>query len=127
MSKLNKGKYAKELDRTVIHLLSQSNGSEKSITKDNGCEYACRIIIAQGIETEAYFADPYAHGSKVPLKLPMGSPGNTFTSQHILLASFINKSQRTCIKITRDLWENTISKLLKSTIAKIYIKFALAC
>ena len=41
MRKLKKGKNAKELARTVIHLLSPFKEHVKSITTDNGTEFAC--------------------------------------------------------------------------------------
>ena len=45
MRKLKKGKNAKELARTVIHLLSPFKEHVKSITTDNGTEFACHEMI----------------------------------------------------------------------------------
>ena len=60
MRKLNKGKNAKELARTVVHLLAAFKGCVKSITTDNGTEFACHEMIAKSIGTKVYFAVPYS-------------------------------------------------------------------
>ena len=60
MRKLNKGKNAKELARTVIHLLAPFKGRVKSITTDNGTEFACHEMIAKSIGVKVYFTDPYS-------------------------------------------------------------------
>ena len=49
MRKLNKGKNAKELARTVIHLLVPFKGCVKSITTDNGTEFACHEMNVNGL------------------------------------------------------------------------------
>ena len=64
MRKLNKGKNAKELARTVIHLLAPFKGRVKSITTDNGTEFACHEMIAKSIGVKVYFADPYSSWQK---------------------------------------------------------------
>ena len=64
MRKLNKGKNAKELARTVVHLLAPFKGCVKSITTDNGTEFACHEMIAKSIGTKVYFADPYSSWQK---------------------------------------------------------------
>ena len=61
---LNKGKNAKELARTVVHLLAPFKGCVKSITTDNGTEFACHEMIAKSIGTKVYFADPYSSWQK---------------------------------------------------------------
>ena len=58
MRKLAKGKNAKELARTVVHMLRQFKGQIKTITTDNGTEFACHEMIAKGLDTKVYFADP---------------------------------------------------------------------
>ena len=52
MRKLNKGKNAKELARTVIHLLAPFKGCVTSITTDNGTDFACHAMIAKSIGTK---------------------------------------------------------------------------
>lgn len=64
MRKLKKGKNAKELARTVIHLLSPFKEHIKSITTDNGTEFACHEMIAKSLGVTIYFADPYASWQK---------------------------------------------------------------
>lgn len=64
MRKLRKGKNAKELARTVIHLLAPFKGHIKSITTDNGTEFACHEMIAKSLGTTVYFADPYSSWQK---------------------------------------------------------------
>ena len=64
MRKLKKGKNAKELARTVIHLLSPFKEHVKSITIDNGTEFACHEMIGKSLGVTIYFADPYASWQK---------------------------------------------------------------
>ena len=64
MRKLTKGKNAKELARTVIHLLSPFKGHVKSITTDNGTEFACHEMISKSLGVNIYFADPYSSWQK---------------------------------------------------------------
>ena len=64
MRKLPKGKNAKELARTVIHLLSPFKEHIKSITTDNGTEFACHEMISKGLGVKVYFADPYSSWQK---------------------------------------------------------------
>lgn len=64
MRKLTKGKNAKELARTVIHLLAPFKGFVKSITTDNGTEFACHEMISKSLGVDIYFADPYSSWQK---------------------------------------------------------------
>ena len=64
MRKLTKGKNAKELVRTVIHLLSPFKGHIRSITTDNGTEFACHEMISKSLGINIYFADPYSSWQK---------------------------------------------------------------
>ena len=64
MRKLPKGKNAKELARTVIHLLRPFKGQIKSITTDNGTEFACHEMISKSLGVKVYFADPYSSWQK---------------------------------------------------------------
>lgn len=64
MRKLTEGKNARKLAETVIHLLAPFKGYVKSITTDNGTEFACHEIIAKSINTQVYFADPYSSWQK---------------------------------------------------------------
>ena len=64
MRKLKKGKNAKELARTVIHLLSPFKEHVKSITTDNGTEFACHEMIGKSLGVAICFAAPYASWQK---------------------------------------------------------------
>ncbi len=64
MRKLKKGKNAKELARTVIHLLSPFKEHIKSITIDNGTEFACHEMIGKSLGVNIYFTNPYASWQK---------------------------------------------------------------
>ena len=64
MRKLANGKNAKELARTVIHLLSPFKKHIKSITTDNGTEFACHERISKSLGVNIYFADPYSSWQK---------------------------------------------------------------
>ncbi|WP_449021818.1 IS30 family transposase, partial [Prevotella jejuni] len=64
MRKLKKGENAKELARTVIHLLSPFKGHIKSITTDNGTEFACHEMIGKSLGVNIYFTDPYGSWQK---------------------------------------------------------------
>ena len=64
MRKLKKGKNAKDLARTVIHLLSPFKEHVKSITTDNGTEFACHEMIGKSLGINIYFTDPYASWQK---------------------------------------------------------------
>ncbi len=60
MQKLKKGKNAQELAKTVIDMLLPYKNAVKSITSDNGSEFAKHKIIAEKLQTQFYFAHPYA-------------------------------------------------------------------
>jgi IS30 family transposase len=64
MRKLNKGKDAKALAETVIHLLKPFKNIIKTITTDNGTEFACHERISQALKAPVYFADPYSSWQK---------------------------------------------------------------
>ena len=64
MRKLPKGENAKELARTVIHLLRPFKEQIKSITTDNGTEFACHEMISKSLGVKVYFADPYSSWQK---------------------------------------------------------------
>lgn len=64
MRKLPKGKNAKELARTVVHLLRPFKEHIRSITTDNGTEFACHEMISRSLGVKVYFADPYSSWQK---------------------------------------------------------------
>lgn len=111
MRKLNKGKNAKELAKTVIHLFAPFKGHIKSITTDNGTEFACHETIAKSLNTKVYFADPYSSWQKGAIENMNGLirqyiPKNT---------SFSNISQQQITKIMNKINTRPRKKLNFST------------
>lgn len=64
MRKLNKGKEAKELAKTVVRILMPYKAFLKSITTDNGLEFACHEYITKKLGVTVYFTDPYSSWQK---------------------------------------------------------------
>lgn len=64
MRKLNKGKDAKELAKTVVRLLMPYKAFLKTITTDNGLEFACHEYITRKLGVTVYFTDPYSSWQK---------------------------------------------------------------
>lgn len=62
--KLAKGKNAKALARTVILMLLPYIGKIRSITTDNGSEFAEHLLIAKRLKTKVFFAHPYSSWEK---------------------------------------------------------------
>ncbi len=58
--KLEDGKNADSLANVVIEMLLPYKKSVKSITSDNGSEFARHELIAKRLQTEFYFAHPYS-------------------------------------------------------------------
>ena len=64
MRKLDKGKNAKALAKTVVRMLMPYKAYIKTITTDNGTEFACHEMISKALDTKIYFADPYSSWQK---------------------------------------------------------------
>jgi IS30 family transposase len=64
MEKLETGKQAIPLAHTVVRLLRGSGLPVKTITTDNGSEFAAHEIIARELGTTVYFAHPYSSWEK---------------------------------------------------------------
>lgn len=64
MRKLNKGKDAKELAKTVVRILKPFKPFLQSITTDNGLEFACHEYITKKLGVIVYFTDPYSSWQK---------------------------------------------------------------
>jgi transposase, IS30 family len=60
IQKLNNGKNAFCLANTVIEMLLPYKNSVKSITSDNGSEFAWHEKIAKKLQTQFFFAHPYS-------------------------------------------------------------------
>ena len=100
MRKLKKGKNAKELARTVIHLLSPFKDHIKSITTDNGTEFACHEMIAKSLGATIYFADPYASWQKGAIENANGLIRQYVPKKKPLSISASNKSRSIQRKLT---------------------------
>lgn len=64
MKKLDTGKKAKPIASSVISLLKSSGLPVRSITTDNGTEFAEHQTIAKELGTNDYFAHPYSSWEK---------------------------------------------------------------
>lgn len=64
MEKLKHGKNSKELTLTVIKMLTPYKDSIRSITTDNGREFAAHAKISEAIGVRVYFTDPYSSWQK---------------------------------------------------------------
>lgn len=62
--KLPEGKNAKTLAQTVILMLLPYIGKIRSITTDNGSEFAEHLLIAKRLRTKIFFAHPYSSWEK---------------------------------------------------------------
>ena len=59
MEKLDTRKQAVRLAHTVVRLLKETKIPVRTITTDNGTEFAAHEIIARELNTSVYFAHPY--------------------------------------------------------------------
>ena len=64
MERLTRGKNAEEVAKTVIRLLKPLKKHVKSITTDNGGEFARHKLISKKLHTSVYFTDPYSSWQK---------------------------------------------------------------
>lgn len=64
MEKLDTGKQAVPLAHTVVNLLKELPVPIRTITTDNGSEFAAHEIIARELGTAVYFAHPYCSWEK---------------------------------------------------------------
>ncbi len=99
--KLHNGKDAKALAETVILMLLPYIGKIRSITTDNGCEFAEHLLIAKRLKTKVYFAHPYSswekgcieyHNKLIRQYIPKGSDFNHISEQ--MLKEIIIKINR---------------------------------
>lgn len=64
MRKLDRGKQAKPLAETVVRMLQEAGLPVRTVTTDNGTEFAAHEIIAEKLGTRVYFAHPYSSWEK---------------------------------------------------------------
>ena len=102
--KLPQGKNAKALAQMVIIMLLPYIGKIRSITTDNGSEFAEHMRIASRLKTRIFFAHPYSswetgciedHNKLIRQYIPKGTDFNTVTDQMLKeIVIKINKRPR---------------------------------
>lgn len=90
MRKLNKGKEAKELAKTVVRILMPYKAFLKSITTDNGLEFACHEYITKKWVLRSTSPIHIHHGKKVRLKIRAVLSGNISPNHPLLKISVIS-------------------------------------
>lgn len=92
MRKLKKGKNAESLAKTVVAMMTPFIGTIKSITTDNGSEFAAHQYIARKLKTKIYFTHPYASWEKGNIEntnglireyIPKKTDFQTYTDENI--------------------------------------------
>ena len=99
--KLPEGKNAQALARMVITMLLPYIGKIRSITTDNGSEFAGHLAIARRLKTKIFFANPYSswekgcieyHNKLIRQYIPKGTDFNDISDQ--MLKEIIIKINR---------------------------------
>ena len=103
MTKLAHGKKSEPLAKAVRRLLLPYKKCIKTITTDNGPEFAAHKLITTYLGAVVYFADPYPHGRKERLKIQINSSGSIFPNKPTSMISQIKKLQVYRRKSTVDL------------------------
>ena len=98
MQRIRTGKKAEPIAKAVVKLLFPYRSTVKTITTDNGSEFAAHRLITKGLymkgkeDVTVYFTEPTRRGRKGVLRIPTNSYGNTFPRGRILHISPIPKS-----------------------------------
>ena len=128
MEKLEHGKNAKELSKTVIRLLTGYLNHVHSITGDNGTEFADHKTIAKALKTNFYFTHPYSSWEKglientnklVRQYFPKKTNLNTLNNQQIKEIQYkINNRPRKNLNFfsPKELFFRTLKKKLHSDV-----------
>ena len=88
MTKLPHGKKSEPLAMQVRRLLLPYKEHIKTITTDNGPEFAAHKLITKYLGAVVYFADPYSlHGKKGLLRIPTNSSDNIYLSRQTLMTT----------------------------------------
>ena len=118
MRKLKHGKNAKKLAETVKKILMPFKGKIKSITTDNGMEFAAHEIISKSLGVPVYFADPYSSWQKGAIE-----NANGLVRQYIpKSAAFSNFSQQKITKFMAKINGRPRKKLNSSTTKECFYK-----
>lgn len=107
MRKLSKGKNAKELARTVMHMMRPFRQHIKSITTDNGIEFACHEMITKSLGVSVYFTDPYSSCQKGGIENANGLIRQYISKQQ----TFENISHQQITKIANEINSRPRKKL----------------
>lgn len=104
MQKLKYGKQAMELSKTVFRMLLAYKDAVKTITSDNGKEFAEHGYISKRLEADFYFADPYCSWQRglnentnglIRQYIPKGSCFSKYDDDYIrLVQNKINRRPR---------------------------------
>lgn len=105
--KLPEGKNAEALAKTVINMLLPYIGKIRSITTDNGSEFAEHLLISKRLKTKIFFAHPYSswekgcieyHNKLIRQYIPKGTDFNVI-SDHILKEIIVKINRRPRLKL----------------------------
>lgn len=99
MEKLNMGKQAVLQAHTVVNLLKELPVPIRTITIDNGLDFAAHKIIAREVGTIVYFTHPYCSWGKGAIENMNGLISNIYPRKQIL-----GEYQKKYIK--ERLWKN---------------------
>ncbi|MBP5503309.1 MAG: IS30 family transposase, partial [Bacteroidales bacterium] len=123
MMKLKFGKNATETAKAVVKLLLPYKNLVKTITTDNGSEFACHELITKKIGAKVYFADPYSSWQKGAIEhanklirqyIPKGSSFDEFDDEFIKKVQMkINRRPREKLNFEPPVkaFQNAIKKL----------------
>jgi IS30 family transposase len=123
MMKLKFGKNATETAKAVVKLLLPYKNLVKTITTDNGSEFACHELITKKIGAKVYFADPYSSWQKGAIEhanklirqyIPKGSSFDEFDDEFIKKVQMkINRRPREKLNFEPPVkaFQNVIKKL----------------
>lgn len=81
MECLPNGKNADDVAKSVIKLLKPYKKYVKSITTDNGKEFAKHKLISKQLATSVFFTDPYSSWQKGTIKIPINLSDNTYINK----------------------------------------------
>ncbi len=82
IQKLPKGRDSEELAKEVFKILLPFKDKLKTITTDNGSEFAAHELITKMLGVPVYFADPYSSWQKERLKTGINLSGNISRKRH---------------------------------------------
>lgn len=121
MQKLPKGKNALALAKCVVNMMAPFKNNVHSITADNGTEFAAHQRISKKLQTDFFFADPYASWQRglneytnklIRQYIPKKQPFNQYNDQYIrMIQTKINARPRKKLNFSppKDLFFSSLS------------------